>query len=53
VNFTSSRPESLKSGFSGFRMSADNKLRRLIMTCSFDGMKPMDMALSIWYEWSF
>lgn len=53
VNFTSCRPESLRSGLSGLRMFADSKLRRLMMTCSFDGMNPFDRARNIWYECSF
>ena len=28
-------------------------VRRLMMACSLDGMKPIVSALHIWYEWSF
>ena len=42
------RPESLRPGLSGFRMSAAKSVRRLTISCSFDGMYPLDNARYIW-----
>ena len=44
VNFNSSRPESLRSGLSGLRISDARRVRRLMISCSVDGMKPLDRA---------
>ena len=46
-NFDSSRPESLRSGLSGLRISDARRVRRLMISCSVDGMKPDDKAFSI------
>ena len=43
-NPDSSRPESLSSGLSGFRTSDARRVRRLMISCSVDGMKPADRA---------
>ena len=47
-NFSISRPESLRSGLSGFKKSEARRVRRLMITCSVEGMNPLDRALSIW-----
>ncbi len=41
------RAESLSSGLSGLRTSDASSVRRLMMSCSVDGMKPFDRALSM------
>ena len=46
-NLTNKRPESLRSGLSGFRTSAAKRVRRLMMSCSVEGMNPLDIALYI------
>ena len=47
-NFTRRRPESLRSEVSGFKTSEANRVRRLIMSCSVEGIYPLDKARSIW-----
>ena len=46
-NFDSSRPESLRSGLSGLRISDARRVRRLMISCSVDGMNPADRALCV------
>ncbi len=50
ANFDSSRPESLRSGLSELRRSDARRVRRLMISCSVDGMKPADRAFYILHE---